>query len=580
MGHLINPIQFRLGYSLFYNKNWPALNTEQYMLCYNIQKDFTDYFKTLFGLRKKLVLKRRNRKRRLFTHVKHPRLIFSSCNVNFFGLNLHRVLVDVSIFDMKFESRWDSLFTRKYFENFLFKFGQVFRTTKILSQPSFFINIKKALLKKFFIILNKQYNLINGTLLSQTSKWIKAYLAKIYQNFFGFFNDSAYLVNKRRTLRKAKQYIKKQKKDEHVFITLKYKNIQKRKFIKNWSKLFLLLNPINSRSHLKDFKNKVKVIKIKKMLLRKNKYLFNFTDLFDIYFKLITHKFAKKVRRRDLNRFHKLVESTKTTDYYKSIIKNIKYGLSRIKVDKSIFSLIPMEDKIRLYKAQSHYFLKYIILKKKDFSLERYKKLIPVYDLYKKILKKFTVIRPYIIKLKQKQNRLSLYKTFYNTDIAQSEIQKFKSKVNLFFYFVKKYSIKAKSIFKKFKPILRSTIRIRLPKKQTNRWYKNFFKKLILEVTRYYYKKSIVSKSFRKLIRRMFYIKMFRFKKFKFDEQSKVDEKSKVNKKSKFDEKSKLDEKRKINKKSKLDEKSKVDEKRKIYLYNKYSLLKIKNSFI
>lgn len=161
MGHLINPIQFRLGYSLFNNKNWPALNKEQYMLCYNIQKDFTDYFKTLFGLRKRLVLKRRNRKRRIFTKVKHPRLIFSSCNINFFGFNLHRLLVDVSIFDMKFESKWDSLFSRRYFEKFLFQFGQVFRTTKILGQPSFFINIKKELLKKFFVILNKQYNLVN-----------------------------------------------------------------------------------------------------------------------------------------------------------------------------------------------------------------------------------------------------------------------------------------------------------------------------------------------------------------------------------------------------------------------------------
>lgn len=308
MGHLINPIQFRLGTSLVYNKNWPALNKDQYMLCYNIQKDFTDYFRTIFLLRKKLFLKRKNRKRKIFTSSRTPRLIFSSCNVNFFGFNLQRVLVDVSLFDMRFEAKWDSLFSRKYFENFLFQFSQVFRTSIIVSQPDFFINIEKALLKKFFIILNKQYHFVNGTLISQTTKWVKAYLAKIYQKFFSFFNDTAYLVNKRRTLRKAKRYIKKRNKDQHVYIYGTYKQLQRRRFVRSWRKLFLLLHPIASRYYLKIFNNKKRIFKIKKTLLKRNKYLFNFADLFDLYLKLLTHKFARKVRRKDLNHFFELIE--------------------------------------------------------------------------------------------------------------------------------------------------------------------------------------------------------------------------------------------------------------------------------
>jgi len=219
MGHLINPIQFRLGYSLFYNRNWPALNKEQYMLCYGIQKDFYDYFRALFNLRIKLILKRKNKRRKYFTKVRHPRLLFSTCNVNFFGFNLHRVLVDVNIFDLNFESKWDSLFTHKQFQTFLFRFGKIFRTAKILRNPTFFINIKKETIKKFFLILNKQYHKVNGTLISQTSKWVKSYLSKVYQKFFAFFNDSNFLVNKRKTLRKAKQYIKKRSSKEHVFIT-------------------------------------------------------------------------------------------------------------------------------------------------------------------------------------------------------------------------------------------------------------------------------------------------------------------------------------------------------------------------
>jgi len=483
MGHLINPIQFRLGYSLFNNKNWPVLNKEQYMLCYNIQKDFTDYFKTLFGLRKKLVLKRRNRKRRIFTKVKHPRLIFSSCNLNFFGFNLHRLLVDVSIFDMRFESKWDSLFSRQYFEKFIFQFGQVFRTTKILGQPSFFVNIKKELLKKFFVILNKQYNLVNSTLISQTSKWVKSYLAKIYQKFFSFFNDSAYLVNKRRTLRKAKLYIKKRNKDQHVSITLKYKKVQKRKFLKNWSKIFLFLNPLTSRIHLKNFKEKKKIAKIKTLLLKKNKYLFNFSDLFDIYFKLITHKFAKKVRRRDLNRFHKLVEISKTNDFIKSIKKNIKYGLERLKFNKSIFTLIPLEDKIRLYKAQSHFFFKNIILKKNEIPLKRYHKLRPVIDLYKKLFKRFDLFRPQFSKLNRNILRFSLTKNIYNKNVLQSEIKKFISLVKIFFFFVNKFNVNINLLLMELLSHMRSYIFIKFPKNKNNKWYHWFFTKLILEVT-------------------------------------------------------------------------------------------------
>jgi len=278
MGHLINPIQFRLGYSLFNNTNWPALNKEQYMLCYNIRKDFIDYFRTIFGLRKRLVLKRRNRKKKVYTRAKHARLVFSSCNVNFFGFNLHRVLVDVNLFDMKFEARWDSLFTRKYFENFLFKFRYIFRTSKIVSQPNFFVNVKKELLKKFFVILNKQYHAVTGTLISQTSKWVKAYLSKIYQKFFGFFNDSAYLVNKRKTLRAAKQYIKKQHRDKHLKITLHYKKRQQIEFLKNWSKIFLILHPITLCPNSKLFNkiNSKKLLKIQQYLIKKKKYLFNF----------------------------------------------------------------------------------------------------------------------------------------------------------------------------------------------------------------------------------------------------------------------------------------------------------------
>lgn len=513
MGHLINPIQFRLGYSLFNNKNWPALNKEQYMLCYNIQKDFTDYFKTLFSLRKKLVLKRRNRKRRLYTKVKHPRLIFSSCNVNFFGFNLHRVLVDVTIFDMRFESKWDLLFSRKYFENFLFKFGEVFRTTKVLSEPSFFINIKKELLKKFFIILNKQYHLVHGTLISQTTKWVKSYLAKIYQKFFSFFNDSAYLVNKRRTLRKAKQYIKKRTKDQHVSITLKYKKVQKRKFLKNWSKLFLFLNPIITRSSVV---NKNKINKIKKILLKNNKYLFNFTDLFDVYFKLLTHKFAKKVRRRDLPRFHKLVESSKTHDYYKSILKTIKYGLSRIKTNKAFYSLIPMEDKIRLYKIQSHFYLKYIILKKNDVPIERYKRLTPVHDLYEKFFKKFDILRPYIVKL-NKQSELS--KDIFSNLKIQSEIIRFYWKIKLLNFLAKTYLINLGSVFKNKRLSYRSHFFLRLPQNKRNNWYYTFFKKIIYEC--YSTKKNIKNKYLKRLLRRILFVKTFKFKKRVFFEKYK-----------------------------------------------------------
>ena len=167
----------------------------------------------------------KNKRRKYFTKVRHPRLLFSTCNVNFFGFNLHRVLVDVNIFDLKFESKWDSLFEHKKFKKFLFRFGKIFRTAKILRKPTFFINIKKETIKKFFIILNKQYHKVNGTLISQTTKWVKSYLAKVYQKFFAFFNDSSFLVNKRKTLRKAKQYIKKRSSKEHVFITLKYKKI-------------------------------------------------------------------------------------------------------------------------------------------------------------------------------------------------------------------------------------------------------------------------------------------------------------------------------------------------------------------
>ena len=391
MGHLINPLQFRLGHSILSERNWPALNKEQYMFCYGVQKDFHDYFKGVFLFKKRLVLKRKHKKRRFFTKNRNSRILFSHCNVNFWSFHLNKVLVDVNLFDLRFEAKWDSLFNTRRFQKFILKFGKVFRTVKILRQPSFFSNIKKATVKQFFIILNRQYHKINGTLLSQTTKWVKAYLSKLYQKFFSFFTDSAYLINKRKLFRKARRYIKQKSAQNHVYITSKYKKKQKKYFLQNWSKIFILLNPLTAKLPSKIFqaKNKSKFSTLKKLLLVKKKSLFNFSDIFNIYFKIIAHKFAKKFRRRDLNHFYDLVENDKTNDYLLSIKNDLNLSLSRLSLNKPIVSLIPLEDKIRLYKSQAHYYLKNIILKKQELAIYKYNNLGQARDLAKKLLNQF-----------------------------------------------------------------------------------------------------------------------------------------------------------------------------------------------
>ena len=522
MGHLINPTQFRLGHSVFSDRNWPALNKEQYMFCYGIQKDFTDYFKSIFLFKKKLILKRKHRKRRFFTKNRNPRLLFSHCNVNFFGFNLNRVLVDVNIFDLRFESKWESLFDTKRFQKFLFNFSQVFRTAKILRTPTFFINIKKETIKQFFAILNVQYHKINGTLLSQTTKWVKSYLSKIYQKFFSFFTDSAYLVNKRKTLRQAKRYIKKRSAKAHIFITSKYKKRQKRGFLKNWSKAFLLLSPISARFPSKFFqaKNKKKISKLKKMLLIKNKDLFNFSDMFDLYFKVITHKFAKKVRRRDLSRFYSLVESAKIIDYLKSIKKDFKFSLRRLALNKPILSLIPLEDKFRLYKCQAHYYLKNIVLKKQFSSVDRYIRLIPAVDLDRKIMKKFHAFKKDLALIENKVNIQHINKKPFTRSTMVCGLDTFLLNVKELLSLTKIHQLQVKSLIDMF---FRSKLAypvINFEPNSENDHYIDFFKGLISEFTYHRNKKKVVNKDLLKFVKLNFFKRSYTFKNSLFKENN------------------------------------------------------------
>jgi hypothetical protein len=536
MGHLINPTQFRLGHSVYSDRNWPALNKEQYMFCYGIQKDFTDYFKSIFLFKKKLILKRKHRKRRFFTKNKNPRLLFSHCNVNFFGFNLNRVLVDVNIFDLRFESKWESLFDNKRFQNFLFNFSQVFRTAKILRIPTFFVNIKKETIKHFFAILNVQYHKINGTLLSQTTKWVKSYLSKIYQKFFSFFTDSAYLVNKRKALRQAKRYIKKRSAKAHLFITSKYKKRQKRIFLRNWSKILLLLSPISAKFPSKFFqvKNKKKISKLKKMLLIKNKYLFNFFDMFDLYFKVIAHKFAKKVRRRDLSRFYSLVESAKIIDYLKSIKKDFKFSLRRLSFNKPILSLIPLEDKIRLYKSQAHYYLKNIILKKQFSNVDRYIKLIPAVDLDKKIMKKFYNFKKDLALIENKVNVQAITKKPYTRSTVVCGLNTFLLNVKTLLSLIQQHKLKVKSLINGYNRANLLYPAIRFEANNENEYYTKFFTRLISEFTIHRNKKIVVNKNLLKFIKTNFYKLNYTYKNRLFKENLNLNNNRKkiVNKKN------------------------------------------------
>ena len=176
---------------------------------------------------------------------------------------------------------------------------------------------------------------------------------------------------------------------------------------------------------------------------------------------------------------------------------------------KNTFSLIPLEDKIRLYKAQSHYYLKYIILQTRDLTLDRYKRLPPVIDLYKDLFKKFDSFRPNVAKIIQHTDQYN----FFNLTKNSNELVKFKSLVKILLYYIETYNICLNSVFKLCMPLSSSNIGFIVPLNNTQLWYTDLLKNLVLEVTKYDKYPTIVTQQV--LQQLQFYKHIVKFKKIK-----------------------------------------------------------------
>lgn len=244
MGHLINPIRYRLGNSIFWANNWPAKEKTRYFLSYEIHQEMEQYFKTLFHYFRKLKIKRRRKGgKRVLRKYRHPKLYFSNVNVNLFGLNLDKMIVDVNIYDFFLDNYLEDVFSSEInddstldLSDFLNKFNRYvgfefyFRHKRILQKltKNQFSAVIEACRKKVYILEQIAIN--------KLQIFIEIYVEFIRRSLFSFYNDKKQIFNPTKTLfSKEKRLLSKLSYFKRINLIHKY-----------WTKKYNLLNKSGS----------------------------------------------------------------------------------------------------------------------------------------------------------------------------------------------------------------------------------------------------------------------------------------------------------------------------------------------
>nr|YP_010576282.1 ribosomal protein S3 [Thecamoeba quadrilineata]UZN43819.1 ribosomal protein S3 [Thecamoeba quadrilineata] len=239
MGHLINPIRYRLGNSIFWANNWPAKEKNRYFLSYEIHQEMDQYFKTLFHFFRKLKMKRRRKGgKKILRKIRHPKLYFSNVNVNLFGLNADQLMVDVNIYDFFLDNYLEDVLSSETNDTSTTNLSKFLNKFNRYVGFEFFFRHKRILQKltknQFSAVLNvcrKKVEIFEQIAINKIQIFIEIYVEFIRRSLFSFYNDKKNIFNCSKSLfSKEKRLLSKLsffKRIDliHKYWTKKYNNI-------------------------------------------------------------------------------------------------------------------------------------------------------------------------------------------------------------------------------------------------------------------------------------------------------------------------------------------------------------------
>lgn len=361
MGHIINPIRYRLGNSIFWANNWPAVEKTRYFLSYEIHQEMDQYFRTLLYYFRKLKLKRRRKTgKKTLRKYRFPKLYFSNVNVNLFGLNLDKIMVDVNIYDFFLDHYLEEALSQESIEktpilpelsNFLKKFNRYvgfeffFRHKRILHK------LTKHQFTAVMQICRKKVQLLQQIAINKLQTFIEIYIEFIRRSLFSVYNDNKTIFNPTKNIFN---------KEKRLLLRLSYaKRLQL--INKYWQQKYSILAPENGS------------------LLTFAKY---FTSEF---YSIVTHRQQQKNSLEKRSRF-----SLTKAAYNKDKVQYEREFIQRQKLISPVFSPRIVK-KFEKYLQKTNTILKRPgVLKKNDFIYSTFPKEIASFKHRKKynILKK------------------------------------------------------------------------------------------------------------------------------------------------------------------------------------------------
>jgi hypothetical protein len=192
MGHIINPIRLRLGYSIFWQNNWPIYEKKRYIYFFGLYKELDQYFSTLFYTLKTPIYYDYLQEP-FYGNISFPHLIYSNLQLNLLGFNSETLIVDVNIFDFFLQEYLTEFFSplnqdkkiisfirnlRSFFKlNYFLKYSQII---KKITKKSFKAIIKKRRIR--FIFIQKIF-------INKITKFLEIYSETIKRSLFSYIND-------------------------------------------------------------------------------------------------------------------------------------------------------------------------------------------------------------------------------------------------------------------------------------------------------------------------------------------------------------------------------------------------------
>jgi hypothetical protein len=323
MGHIINPIRYRLGNSIFWANNWPIKEKTRYFLSYEIHQEMDQYFKTLFHYFRKLKLKRRRKGgKKILRKFRHPKLYFSNVNVNLFGLNLDKIMVDVNIYDFFLDNYLEDVLSSETNDSSTINLSKFLNKFNRYVGFEFFFRHKRILQKltknQFSAVLNvcrKKVEIFEQIAINKIQIFIEIYVEFIRRSLFSFYNDKKEIFNSTKTLFfKEKRLLSKLSYFKRIDLIHKY-------WTKKYNHLLLETGTLltfpkyftsefyNLVTHKKQQNNKIQQ-KIRSDLAKKSykRELDNFQTEYNFRNKLVALAFPERI----VKKYQKEIQKTNT----------------------------------------------------------------------------------------------------------------------------------------------------------------------------------------------------------------------------------------------------------------------------